>query len=74
MGFNVIVSNALTLTAGVRACYAYDMNSIGCAIGKDISSRFDYVPQKVAHLVTAEFTQGCAVIDTDGLVQVDVTE
>lgn len=74
MGFNVIVSNALTLTSGVRACYAYDMNSIGCAIGKDISSRFDYVPQKVAHLVTAEFTQGCAVIDTDGLVQVDVTE
>ncbi len=74
MGFNVIVSNALTLSSGVRACYAYDMNSIGCAIGKDISSRFDYVPQKVAHLVTAEFTQGCAVIDTDGLVQVDVTE
>lgn len=74
MGFNIIVSNLLTATAGVRACYAFDRNAIGCAIGKDISSRFDYVPQKVAHLVTAEFTQGCAVIDTDGLVQVDVTE
>ena len=74
MGFNVIVSNELTLTSGVRACYAYDTNSIGCAIGKDITSRFDYVPQKVAHLVTAEFTQGCAVIDPNGLVQVDVTE
>jgi hypothetical protein len=74
MGFNVIVSNLLTDTAGVRACYAYDTNAIGCAIGKDISSRFDYVPQKVAHLVTAEFTQGCAVIDTSGLVQIDVTE
>lgn len=74
MGFNVIVSNLLTATAGVRACYAYDTNSIGCAIGKDISSRFDYVPQKVAHLVTAEFTQGCAVIDPSGLVQIDVTE
>lgn len=74
MGFNIIVSNLLTATAGVRACYAFDRNTIGCAIGKDISSRFDYVPQKVAHLVTAEFTQGCAVIDTDGLVQIDVTE
>ena len=74
MGFNVIVSNLLTATAGVRACYAYDTNAIGCAIGKDISSRFDYVPQKVAHLVTAEFTQGCAVIDPSGLVQIDVTE
>jgi hypothetical protein len=74
MGFNIIVSNLLTLTSGVRACYAFDRDSIGCAIGKDITSRFDYVPQKVAHLVTAEFTQGCAVIDTAGLIQVDVTE
>jgi len=74
MGFNVIVSNLLTLTSGVRACYAFDRDSVGCAIGKDITSRFDYVPQKVAHLVTAEFTQGCAVIDTAGLIQVDVTE
>jgi len=74
LGFNIVVSNLLTDTAGVRACYAFDRNSIGCAIGKDITSRFDYVPQKVAHLVTAEFTQGCAVIDTSGLVQIDVTE
>jgi len=74
MGFNLVVSNLLTATAGVRACYAFDRDSIGCAIGKDITSRFDYVPQKVAHLVTAEFTQGCAVIDTTGLVQIDVTE
>jgi hypothetical protein len=76
MGFNIVVSNLLTNTgaSSSRACYAFDRDSIGCAIGKDITSRFDYVPQKVAHLVTAEFTQGCAVIDTDGLVQIDVTE
>jgi len=76
MGFNIVVSNLLTNTgaSSSRACYAFDRNSIGCAIGKDITSRFDYVPQKVAHLVTAEFTQGCAVIDTDGLVQIDVAE
>ncbi len=76
MGFNIVVSNLLTNTgaSSSRACYAFDSNSIGCAIGKDITSRFDYVPQKVAHLVTAEFTQGCAVIDTDGLVQIDVAE
>tara|TARA_R100000734_G_C3316600_1_gene109162 strand:+ start:408 stop:1289 length:882 start_codon:yes stop_codon:yes gene_type:complete len=76
MGFNIVVSNLLTNTgaSSSRACYAFDRDSIGCAIGKDITSRFDYVPQKVANLVTAEFTQGCAVIDTAGLVQIDVTE
>ena len=76
LGFNVIVSNSLTNTGAnsKRACYAYDSNAIGCAIGKSITSRFDYVAQKVAHLVTAEFTQGYAVIDTTALVQIDVDE
>jgi hypothetical protein len=76
MGFNVIVSNALTNTgaSSSRACYAYDSNAIGCAIGKGLTSRFDYVAQKVAHLVTAEFTQGCAVIDSNALVQLDIGE
>ncbi len=72
MGMNVVISNLLS-TPSTHTCYAFDSNSIGCAIGKSITSRFDYVPQKVAHLVTAEFTQGCAVIDTTGLIQVDVT-
>ena len=74
MGFNLIVSNLLTVASGVRSCYAFHSDAIGCAIGKDITSRFDYVPQKVAHLVTAEFSQGCAVIDASGLVEVKVTE
>ncbi len=76
MGFNIIVSNLLSFTGvgNFRHCYAWDRNAIGCAIGKDITSRFDYVPQKVAHLVTAEFTQGCAVIDPSGLVELKVDE
>lgn len=72
MGLNVIVTNLLSKPS-THTCYAFDGSSIGCAIGKSITSRFDYVPQKVAHLVTAEFTQGCAVVDTAGLVQIDVT-
>ena len=76
MGFNVIVSNLLSIDgpSSTRSCYAFGKNAIGCGIGKDITSRFDYVPQKVAHLVTAEFTQGCAVIDTTGLIEVQVVE
>jgi hypothetical protein len=76
MGFNIIVSNLLSIDgpSSTRSCYAFHKNAVGCGIGKDITSRFDYVPQKVAHLVTAEFTQGCAIIDTDGLIEVQVVE
>ncbi len=75
LGFNVIVSNLLnTASTGVRKCYAFQKNSLGLAIGKDVTAMINYVPQKVSYLVAGEFSAGAAVIDTTGVVLINVTE
>ena len=75
LGFNVIVSNLLNLAStGVRKCYAFQKNSLGLAIGKDVTAMINYVPQKVSYLVAGEFSAGAAVIDTTGVVTINVTE
>ena len=75
LGFNVIISNLLNeASTGIRKCYAFQKNSLGLAIGKDVTAMINYVPQKVSYLVAGEFSAGAAVIDTTGLVLINVTE
>jgi len=75
LGFNVIVSNLLNeASTGVRKCYAFQKNSVGLAVGKDVTAMINYVPQKVSHLVAGEFSAGAAVIDTTGVALINVTE
>jgi hypothetical protein len=73
-GFSVIVSNLLTADSVVRKCYAMQKQSVGLAVGKDISTRIDYVPQKASHLILGEMSMGAAVIDADGVVEIQVSE
>ena len=42
--------------------------SLGLAIGKDVHTQIDWVPQKVAWLVNSWMSMGATVIDTDGVV------
>ena len=75
LGFNIVVSNLLNeASTGVRKCYAFQKNSVGLAVGKDVTAMINYVPQKVSHLVAGEFSAGAAVIDTTGVAIINVTE
>jgi len=75
LGFNIIVSTLLTeASTGVRNCYAFQKNSVGLAIGKDVTAMINYVPQKVSYLVAGEFSAGGAVIDTTAVAKITVTE
>lgn len=73
-GFKVIVSNLLTADSVVRKCYALQKSSVGLAIGADMSVNINYVPQKASTLILGEMSCGAAVIDADGVVEVQVTE
>lgn len=76
-GFRVVVSNLLTAsgtTAGVRTCFAVQKEAVGLALAQDITTRIDYVPQKASSIVLGTMSGGSAVIDTDGVVTVNVTE
>ena len=56
LGFNIVVSNLLNeASTGVRKCYAFQKNSVGLAIGKDVTAMINYVPQKVYTWLLANF-------------------
>jgi hypothetical protein len=74
-GFNIIMSNELTTTltpnSGV-ACYAFHKNAIGCAVGKEITTLVNYVPQKLSTLIAAEHSTGAVAVDPVGVVRIAV--
>lgn len=75
LGFNLIVSNLLSLAStGVRKCFAFQKNSVGLAVGKEVTASINYVPQKISHLIAGEFSAGAAVIDATGVALINVTE
>lgn len=73
-GFNWIVSNRLTATTGVRACYAVDKMAVGLAIGQDLKTEVNYIPEKVSWLINSYLSMGAVAIDAKGIVQLNVTE
>lgn len=73
-GFTWIISNELSVATGVRSCWAFDRNAVGTAIGHDMSVKINYSPDKDSHLVLAKTAIGAAVIDTNGVVEVQCSE
>tara|TARA_R110001583_G_scaffold21092_2_gene80308 strand:- start:517 stop:1410 length:894 start_codon:yes stop_codon:yes gene_type:complete len=73
-GFRVVTSNLLTADSVVRKCYAFQKQSMGAAIGKDININVSYVPQKASTLISSEMSLGSVMIDADGVVELQVTE
>lgn len=76
-GFRIVISNLLSntgTTSGVRTCFAMQKEAVGLALAQDITTRIDYVPQKASSIVLGTMSGGSAVIDSDGVVTVNVTE
>jgi len=77
LGFRVIVSNLLSstgTTSGVRTCFAVQKEAVGLALAQDITTRIDYVPQKASSIILGTMSGGATVIDTDGVITINVTE
>ena len=76
-GFRIVISNLLSntgTTSGVRTCFAMQKEAVGLALAQDITTRIDYVPQKASSIVLGTMSGGSAVIDSDGVVTVNITE
>lgn len=50
-----------------RKCYAYHKNAVGHAIGQEITTEINYIPQKAAWLVNSMLSMGAAVIEDTGV-------
>jgi hypothetical protein len=63
-------------TAGstYRRCYVYHKTAIGHAIGQEIKSEINYIPEKVAWLIDAYMSMGGVEIDATGIVPMPCAE
>jgi hypothetical protein len=74
-GFNVVVledraEGGLTVATDVVSAYAFSRDAIGLAIGIDMKTSIDYVPQKTSWLCNGMLKAGAAVRDVSGLIEI----
>ena len=65
LGFKIFSTSAV---AGGKN-FAYHSSAVGLAVGSDVATEVNYVPQKVAHLVTAHMSMGSVAIDSNGIYE-----
>lgn len=53
-----------------RIGFIYHKDAVGFAMGQNIETRMDYIPEKSAYLVGGDFSAGAVVIDDKGVVGV----
>lgn len=64
----------LTVATNIRECFAYHKSAIGLAIGIDIRSEVNYIPQKTSWLCNGLMKAGAVSRDGDGIVSVSIDE
>jgi hypothetical protein len=77
LGFNVVIcSDDLmpTHTSNKHTCFAFHKSAVGLAIGSDVSFSVKEVPQKDSWLVLAKMLSGACLIDTNGVVSVEIAD
>jgi hypothetical protein len=69
LGINWMTDTQLTNTAGgtdLTTGLAWHSRAVGIGMGVDITTEVNYVPEKVAHLITSYISLGAVVIDATG--------
>ena len=70
MTFMWFTHSGLPVASNIRKTFAYHRNSVGHAIGADVTSEINYVPTRVAHLATSMMSMGSVLIDATGVGEV----
>lgn len=78
MGFNVHVigtrtEGGLAKSGSTQSSFFFDQAAVGLAVGMDMKTTIDYVPERTSHLCTGMFKAGAVVRDADGVVKVQYT-
>lgn len=74
LGFAWVMSTRLPLAVANRTCFAYNMDSLGLAIGQDITTEINYIPEKVSFLTNSFVSLGSVIVDTAGVVEITCVE
>lgn len=76
LGFKFIMigsrsEGGLPRPAGVEQdCYAYHKAAVGLAIGKDMTTLVDWVPEKLSWQIGSVYSAGAGVIDAEGVTTI----
>jgi hypothetical protein len=54
-------------TSGGVTCFAYHKSAIGHAIGQELKTEINWMPEKVAWLINAYLSMGAVTIDSNGI-------
>ncbi len=72
LGFMFLTYNGLPApAAGEKSDFAFHSSAVGFASGAEVTSETNYIPERVAHLLTAYMRQGACVIDEQGVWKVN---
>ena len=67
-------TGGLPITGDIRTCYMWAKPALGWAIGIDVKTEVNYIPQKVSWLINASFKGNCVNIDDNGIIPIEVDE
>jgi len=62
--------SGMPTAANIRSNFLYNSTSVGHAIGADVKTRIDYVPEKAAHLINSMMSMGAKMIDELGCINI----
>tara|TARA_Y100000361_G_scaffold152185_1_gene171076 strand:- start:1322 stop:2140 length:819 start_codon:yes stop_codon:yes gene_type:complete len=74
LGFLFFTFSGLDVASNIRKCFAYHTTSMGHGIGKDVSQDITWDGRKQAHLVVNKMSQGSALVDANGIIEVSISE
>lgn len=74
LGIHWYVHNGLTKATNTRTGFLYHRDAVGHAIGSDVTSRIDYVPEKAAWFANSQMSMGACLIDDDGVEKITIDE
>lgn len=74
LGFMWFTHSGLSISSTTRDCHAYHKSSVGLAMGSDIRTEVNYIPEKVSNLITSYMSLGAVMIDNNGAIECQITE
>lgn len=74
MGMTWIMSSRLPKVTTTRTCFAFNKQSVGVAMGQDVTTEINYVPQRISHLINTTVSLGSKIVDPLGVMKISLTE
>ena len=74
LGFMWFTFSGLSISSTTRDCHAWHRSSVGLAMGSDIRTEVNYIPEKVSNLITSYMSMGAVMIDNEGAIECQITE